>query len=61
MKKLKSLLACTVVLATATGAAGATDLYPWRNHAPPFTFLFGNEIDTHQQTRQTRDGGLFGF
>ncbi|HEU0200642.1 MAG TPA: hypothetical protein VFR86_09420, partial [Burkholderiaceae bacterium] len=23
--------------------------------------LFGNEIDTHQQTRQTRDGGLFGF
>jgi hypothetical protein len=54
-----------VLLATAalflSGAAAGTDLYPWRNHAAPFSFLFGNEIDGHQQTRQTRDGNLFGF
>lgn len=23
----------------------------WNNHAAPFTFLFGNHIDTHQETR----------
>jgi hypothetical protein len=60
MKKLIGLLAYAIVL-TTTGTAGAADLYPWRNHAAPFAFLFGNEIDTHQQTRQTRDRGLFGF
>ena len=26
-----------------------------------FNFLFGNEIDTHQQSRLTRDRNLFGF
>ena len=44
-----------------SSAATATDLYPWNNHAAPFSFVFGNEIDTHQQTRQARDGSLFGF
>lgn len=39
----------------------ATDLYPWRDHSPPFDFRFGNDIDAHQQTRRTPDGGLFGF
>jgi hypothetical protein len=41
-------------------AATATDLIR-NNHAVPFSFLFGNEIDTHQQTRRAHDGGLFGF
>jgi hypothetical protein len=53
--------AVAAVCLAAAGAASATDLYPWRNHAAPFSFRFANEIDTHQQTRQTRDGGLFGF
>lgn len=26
----------------------------WTNHAPPFNFLFGNHIDTHQETRLWR-------
>jgi hypothetical protein len=43
------------------GAATAADLYPWNDHAAPFTFVFGNDIDTHQQTRKTRTGTLFGF
>ena len=54
------LVASALALAAA-GAAHAADLYPWRDHEAPFSFVFGNEIDTHQQTRLTRDGSLFGF
>lgn len=62
MKKLLSaLLASLTVSVMSTGAAVAADLYPWRNHAAPFDFLFGNDIDTHQQTRRMRDGSLYGF
>jgi hypothetical protein len=43
--------------ATAPAGAGV----PWSDHAAPFSFQFGNEIDMHQQTRLTPDGGLFGF
>ncbi|HYP67524.1 MAG TPA: hypothetical protein VEP67_04655, partial [Thiobacillaceae bacterium] len=35
--------------------------YPWNNHASPYNFLFGNDIDTHQQTRLEKSGALFGF
>ena len=55
------LLASAALALSAFGSAAAADLYPWRNHEAPFAFVFDNEIDTHQQTRQTRDGGLFGF
>lgn len=61
MTKLTALLATATLLLSGSGVAAATDLYPWRNHAAPFNFLFGNEIDTHQQTRQTQDRNLFGF
>lgn len=61
MTKLLTLLASLAVSIGVVHVATATDLYPWRNHAAPFSFLFGNEIDTHQQTRQTRDRSLFGF
>lgn len=33
---------------------------PWRDHAPPFDFMFGNHIDTHQQSL-VEDGMLEGF
>ena len=56
----RAALAAALLLA-ATTAASAADLYPWRGHEAPFGFLFGNDIDTHQQTRLTRDGSLFGF
>ena len=56
-----SALLVAMVLSLVTSAAVAADLYPWRNHAAPFSFLFSNEIDSHQQTRQARDGSLFGF
>jgi hypothetical protein len=35
--------------------------YPWKAHDAPFDFLFGNDIDQHQQTRVTAKGKLAGF
>ncbi len=61
MKKLIIMLTTLVLSLLGAGSATATDLYPWNNHAAPFTFLFGNEIDLHQQTRLTKSGDLFGF
>ena len=61
MTKLTAMLATTTIFLFGSGVSTATDLYPWRNHAAPFNFLFGNEIDTHQQTRQTQERNLFGF
>ena len=62
MKSLKSftavvLAACAVIVSGLVSAQG----YPWRNHDPNYPFLFGNDFDTHQQTRQTPSGGLAGF
>jgi hypothetical protein len=61
MTKITALLATATLFLSGAGVAAATDLYPWRNHAGTFNFLFGNEIDTHQQTRRTQDRNLFGF
>jgi hypothetical protein len=61
MLQPSSLFASASLALSALGPVHAADLYPWRNHDAPFGFLFGNEIDTHQQTRLTRDGSLFGF
>ncbi len=33
----------------------------WKDHKPPYDFLFGNHIDTHQETRLEKDGDLSGF
>jgi hypothetical protein len=60
MTKSSALLA-GLVLSLCASTAPAADLYPWRDHAHPFTFQFDNEFDTHQQSRQARDGSLFGF
>lgn len=61
MTKLIALSATASLFLSGIGVATAADLYPWRNHAAPFNFLFQNEIDGHQQTRQARDRNLFGF
>jgi hypothetical protein len=55
------VLPLVAALGLSAGTALAADLYPWRNHDAPFGFVFGNAIDSHQQTRQARDGSLFGF
>ncbi len=59
MKKLAGLAAALIGLTAST--AHADGGYPWRNHVAPFAFLFGNELDTHQQTQQGNDGNLSGF
>jgi hypothetical protein len=61
MKKRFVILTTLVMSLLGAGSATATDLYPWNNHAAPYTFLFGNEIDTHQQTRRIQGGDLFGY
>jgi hypothetical protein len=33
----------------------------WTNHGYPLTFLFGNHIDTHQQTMLLPNGNLVGY
>ena len=51
-----SLMVLSLLGIGPASAAG----YPWKNHAAPYDFLFGNDIDTHQQTRLQQDGSLFG-
>ncbi len=54
------LLTITIFLLSSSGALAADQL-----HNPPFTFLFDNHIDTHQDTRLRLVGSepksLFGF
>lgn len=45
----------TLTMGAEAWAAGNNEL-----HQPPFTFLFGNHIDTHQETRLNKDGTLRG-
>ena len=41
-------------------ASGIAAGFTWQDHAKPFDFLFGNHIDTHQQTKRQKDGSLKG-
>jgi hypothetical protein len=54
------LLVGALGLASAA-ATQAAEMYPWRDHQRPFSFVFGNDIDGHQQTRQSSDGSLDGY
>jgi hypothetical protein len=56
---IRSMFFAVAALTTTSEALAAG--YPWRNHAAPYDFLFGNEIDTHQQTRVKADDALSGF
>jgi hypothetical protein len=61
---MKKIIIVFVILALSllgVGSASAADLYPWNNHADPFSFLFGNDIDTHQQTQLLKKDGLSGY
>ncbi len=41
--------------------SSSVDGREWQYHAPPYTFLFGNHIDTHQETRLKNNGDLQGY
>jgi hypothetical protein len=50
-----------LALSLGAGSAPAADIYPWNDHAAPYSFLFGNNIDLLQQTKQNPDGSLSGY
>ncbi len=57
------ILCVMVLLILGTGTPSWTQSGPWRDHATPFDFLFGNHIDTHQETNLITTGSsesLFG-
>ena len=58
---MKRLIALTTFVLSLFGTGSAAAFYPWRNHVAPFPFLFGNDIDTHQQTQLKKDGSLSGY
>ena len=60
MNRIHAGIAATLIAGLLAGPAEAAG-QNWRDHAPPFDFLFGNHFDTHQQTRETVDGDLLGF
>ena len=59
LKKATLVLAVLILSVSAVGTVLAEG-YPWRNHRAPFDFLFGNHIDTHQQTSWLGNGLLKG-
>ena len=61
MRKSSILLFTAAWGLMAASIAQAAEMYPWRQHQRPFNFVFGNEIDSHQQTRLGRDSDLKGF
>lgn len=61
MRPLSHFAALAALTLAAAPAAIAGEGPPWRPHAAPFDFRFGNDIDTHQQTRRQPDGDLRGF
>jgi hypothetical protein len=61
MRKPTVILLGTSLALSAMTAVQAAEMYPWRQHKQPLSFVFGNEIDGHQQTREGRDGNLNGY
>ena len=58
---MKRLITLTTFVLSLFGAGPVAAFYPWRNHVAPFPFVFGNDIDTHQQTQLKNDGSLSGY
>jgi hypothetical protein len=55
------VIVSTAILATLVTALSSASGFRWHDHADPYSFLFGNHIDTHQETRLNIDGSLDGF
>jgi hypothetical protein len=50
------------LFALALAAPVAAEPGPaWKSHEKPWLFLFGNHLDTHQQSKLKKDGGLEGY
>lgn len=51
----------TALFFSILGLSLTQTIYARDFHAPPYDFLFGNHIDTHQETQFEANGELFGF
>ena len=60
MRKISTGLVLLTMFLFATGFT-PPEAYRWRDHAPPFDFMFGNHIDVHQQSQVTKGDKLEGF
>ena len=61
MNLKKKLFPLGIIVIWIISSAAAQLALPWTNHAAPFAFLFGNEIDTHQQSLVMSTKQLNGF
>ncbi len=57
---LLTTLAVLLVMVNVVQADQPETGNPWRDHAMPFNFMFGNLIDNHQQTMLQPNGRLVG-
>lgn len=55
------LLFVLAALPVGTAQAATGSAYPWKDHAAPYTFLFGNHFDSHQQSQLQAGSTLVGF
>lgn len=55
------LISMSVSGISAVKADGPDTGRPWKDHAKPYGFMFGNLIDNHQQMKLRSDGTLHGF
>ena len=60
MRRALLLAFLGIMSLTVTGSTGAAG-FNWNFHSRPYTWLFGNHIDTHQQLKLNNDGTLSGF
>jgi hypothetical protein len=60
-KTFLAILIITALAALLNAPAMAGTGYPWKDHAFPYTFLFGNHIDSHQQSKKVDGGQIQGF
>lgn len=59
MKKRFTIGLLILSLLSANAAFG--EGLPWQDHNDPFNFMFGNHIDTHQQSMVMPSGELLGY
>jgi hypothetical protein len=57
----KTVFSLGIIVVWLISSAAVQLALPWTGHAAPFSFLFGNEIDTHQQSLVMSSKQLSGF
>lgn len=57
----KTLFSLGIIVVWLISSAAVQLALPWSGHAAPFSFRFGNEIDTHQQSLMMSSKQLQGF